>query len=200
MIGYLQGILRHVEDLDVIVDVNGVGYEVRVDRQTLETFGPIGEEVTLWVRTIVREDAFILHGFATRDHRLVFDMVTQVTGVGPKLGTQIVGGFPIAELVAAIRDKDLRLLSQIPGVGKKIAERLVLELSKKFIELPIAIEVAPKHEIPTVLLDDLRLALANLGFGPRDVEAAIRQVQIKDGDDLEGLVLKALAVLQSKHG
>ena len=85
MIGYLQGILRHVEDLDVIVDVNGVGYEVRVDRQTLETFGPIGEEVTLWVRTIVREDAFILHGFATRDHRLVFDMVTKSQALAQSL-------------------------------------------------------------------------------------------------------------------
>lgn len=195
MIGYLRGILRHVDGGEAVVDVGGVGYEVQVDRQTLAALGPVGEPAVLWVRTMVREDAITLHGFGTPEARQVFDLVIQVSGVGPRLGTQIVGGMPLAELVAAVREKDLRSLSKIPGVGKKIAERLVLELAAKFLALPIQTEPLPQG-IPAALLDDLRSALANLGFGPRDVEAAIRKIDVPEGAvDLEDLVLRSLATL-----
>lgn len=198
MIGFLRGILRHVDGAEAVVDVGGVGYEVVVDRQTLAGLGPVGEPVTLWVRTIVREDAITLLGFGTPEARQVFDLVIQVSGVGPRLGSQILGGLPLGELVAAVREKDLRALSRIPGIGKKIAERLVLELAAKFMALPI--ETAPvPHGIPSALLDDLRSALANLGFGPRDVEAAIRKVAVPEGKvDLEDLVRLTLAALGTR--
>ncbi len=200
MIGFLNGVLLHVDGSEAIVDVGGVGYEVLVDRQTLAGFGPVGETVALWIRTIVREDAITLHGFGTAEARQVFNMLTQVSGIGPKLGTQIVGGLPLVELVAAVREKDLRALTRIPGIGKKIAERLVLELAAKFMELPIE-TVSAAHGISSALLGDLRSALANLGFGPRDAEAAIRKVQVPEGSvDLEDLVRLSLAALGSKQG
>lgn len=200
MIGYLRGTLRYVDGAEAVIDVGGVGYEVQVDRQTLAGLGSVGQPVVLWVRTMVREDAITLHGFGSVEARQVFDLVIQVSGVGPRLGTQIVGGLPLAELVAAVREKDLRALSKIPGVGKKIAERLVLELSAKFMSLPIETEPLPRG-ISSALLDDLRSALANLGFGPRDVESAIRKVQVPDGPvDLEALVLLSLATLGSGQG
>lgn len=200
MIGYLRGILRHVDGVEAVIDVGGVGYEVLVDRQTLAGLGAVGEPAVLWVRTMVREDAITLHGFGSVEARQVFDLVIQVSGVGPRLGTQIVGGLPLAELVAAVREKDLRALSKISGVGKKIAERLVLELSAKFMSLPIETEPLPRGLSPA-LLDDLRSALANLGFGTRDVDAAIRKVQVPEGPvDLEALVLLSLAALGSGQG
>jgi Holliday junction DNA helicase RuvA len=198
MIGHLRGRLLAVEGTEVLIDVGGVGYEVVVDRQTMAGLGTPGFETALWIRTAVREDAITLYGFATADARLVYDLLTGVSGVGPKLASQILGGMPLEDLVQAVREKDLKRLCQISGVGKKMAERLALELAEKFMALPI-VASSTASGLPAGLMADVRSALGNLGFPPRDVEAAIRG--LKPGQakaNLEDVVREALAILASR--
>ena len=123
MIGYLRGRVRDRTGGVLLVDVGGVGYEVIADRQTLADV-PEGslDEVELWIRTVVREDAISLFGFSTRAARDVFDLLQIVSGIGPKMASQIVGAMPLDDLIQAVREKDIRRLSTIPGVGKKTAE------------------------------------------------------------------------------
>lgn len=192
MIAYLRGKVLAVGQGSVIVDVSGVGYEVVLDRLTLSKIEGNGQEVELFIRTVVREDGISLYGFCDTLSRQVFDLLTTVTGVGPRLAAQILGGMPATALVQAVRDNDLRALTSLPGVGRKLAERIVLELSEKFRLLEI--EERPKSD----LLDDLRSALLNLGFAPKEVEVSIRSLEIKGGEGLEDLLRKAISFLQSR--
>jgi Holliday junction DNA helicase RuvA len=197
VIGYLRGNVAALSETDVIVDVGGVGYEVVVDRQARMGIGPTGSALELWVRTVVREDAITLFGFDSEMGRTVFDLLVSVSGIGPRMGSAILGGFPLPELVEAVREKNLKKLTGISGVGKKTAERLVLELRDKFLALPIDATARPAG-IPASLFDDARSALANLGFGPRDVEAAMMLVKPEAVPTLEGLVRQALAILSTR--
>ncbi len=199
MIGYLRGRVFERGVGSVVVDVGGVGYDVLVDKQTLEAIARPGEETALFVRTIVREDAITLFGFADAVTRDVFDLLMGVSGIGPKMASGVLGGMPLADFVQAVREKDLKRLSSISGVGKKTAERLCLELSEKFLLLPVAAPGVPAG-IPTDVLVDVRSALANLGFGPRDVENAIRSLKAPAGTavDLEDLVRLAIANLSTR--
>ena len=199
MIGYLRGRVFERGVGAVVVDVGGVGYDVLVDKQTLEAIARPGEETALFVRTIVREDAITLFGFADAVTRDVFDLLMGVSGIGPKMASGILGGLPLADLVQAVREKDLKRLSSISGVGKKTAERLCLELSEKFNLLPVAAPGVPAG-IPMAVLIDVRSALANLGFGPRDVENALRSLKVPAGKavDLEDLVRVAIANLSTR--
>ncbi|MBM4395929.1 MAG: Holliday junction branch migration protein RuvA, partial [Deltaproteobacteria bacterium] len=188
MIAYLRGRVLDRTDGSVVLDVGGVGYDVWCDRQTLLAVAEAGSECALHVRTVVREDAITLYGFADAVTRDVFDMLTGVAGVGPKMASGVLGGLPLPEFVEAVRAKNVKKLTTISGVGRKTAERLVLELGEKFMALPVEAPAAPAG-VPAGLVDDVRSALANLGFGPRDVEAAVRG--LKPGAsamDLEGLL------------
>lgn len=197
MIGYLRGRVLDRASGAIVVDVGGVGYDVTVDRQTMLLVGDVGSEVALHVRTVVREDAITLFGFADAIGRDVFDMLTGVAGVGPKMASQILGGFPLPEFVEAVRAKDIRKLCSIPGVGRKTAERLVLELGEKFMSLPVEAPAEPAG-LAAGLAQDVRSALANLGFGPRDVESAIRALKPEAGANLEGLLRQAIAHLSAR--
>jgi holliday junction DNA helicase RuvA len=197
VIGFLRGKVVSMGPADLTVDVGGVGYEVVVDRQARMGVGPLGSEVVLWVRTVVREDAITLFGFDSEVGRTVFDLLVSVSGIGPKMGSAILGGFPLPELVEAVREKNTKKLSTITGVGKKTAERLVLELCEKFLALPVEAPTRPAG-IPPVLFDDVRSALLNLGFVPRDVESALRAIRPEAAPTLEGLVRAALAILSAR--
>jgi Holliday junction DNA helicase RuvA len=199
VIGFLQGRLLDKAAASVTLLVGGVGYEVAVDRQTLEGLPRPGDEVGLFVRTVVSQDDIRLFGFADAIGREVFDILRGIPNIGPKSASQILGGMPLPDLVAAVREKDLKRLTQIPGVGKKTAERLCLELAEKFALLPVAEPAAPSG-IPRRLLDDVRSAITNLGFGPRDVESAVRALQApeKGTANLETLVRQAIAHLSAR--
>lgn len=197
MIGYLRGRVAAIGPNDVILDVGGVGYEVVVDRQARMGIGPTGSELVLWVRTIVREDAITLFGFDSEVGRMVFDLLVSVSGIGPRMASAILGGFPLEELVEAVREKNLKKLTSISGVGKKTAERLVLELCDKFFALPVEASARPDG-IPQALFVDVRSALANLGFTVRDVEAALRVIKPEAPPTLEGVVRQALAILSAR--
>jgi len=198
MIGRLKGRLVSCEAGVAVVDVGGVGFDVLVDAQTALDLGMPGDNLTLLIRTVVREDAITLFGFFDDVSRNVFDQLRNVTGIGPKMAIGIMGGLPLHVMVQAVREKDIRLLSTISGVGKKTAERLVVELCDKFMLLPIVAPSIAGSVAPTVV-SDLRSALANLGYNPRDVDAAIRQLDpSREGARLEDLVMDALAWLSSR--
>ena len=194
MIGHMRGTLLGRGNGWVLNEAGGVGYEVTVDRQTLAGLPPDGSEAALWVRTVVREDALALFGFDGAVRREAFDLLIGVSGIGAKTASQILGGMPLPDLVAAVREKDVGRLARLPGVGRKTAERLSLELSDKFLSLDVETPVAT-GSVPDRLLRDVRSALANLGFSGREVEAAVRGISAGPDDTLEDLIRKAVSGL-----
>ena len=163
MIGHLRGRLIEVGTDQILLDVAGVGYEVSIALSTFYELQKLGDDATvaLFVHTHVREDALQLFGFWTDGERQIFRRLIAVSGIGPKLAQAVLSGLPVADLIPAIASGDVRRLSTIPGVGKKTAERMVLELKDKIRDLApdsAVLAAAPPAE------SDLVLALINLGY------------------------------------
>lgn len=192
MIGWLRGVLRQVEPSRVLLDTGGVGYDVHVPLSTFYELQKIsaGEPAELFIHTHVREDALVLFGFSSDRERQLFLRLIGVSGIGPKLAQTILSGMPGDELIDALARSDLARLNRIPGVGKKTAERMVLELREKVkdlaADLPVAVE--PRD-------DDLVLALTNLGYKRAAAEKAVLRV---DADQPFAERLKATLRLLSK--
>ena len=163
MIAHLRGRLLDKQPNHLVVDVNGVGYEVFVPLSTFYVLGDVGHDVALRVHTHVREDALLLYGFATELEQQLFERLIGISGIGPKVGLAVLSGIEPAELVGAIHRGDLARLTAIPGVGKKTSERIVLELKDRLPKAPAvaAVQGAPE---PPALRDDLLSALINLGY------------------------------------
>ncbi|MBN2498358.1 MAG: Holliday junction branch migration protein RuvA [Deltaproteobacteria bacterium] len=194
MIAQLSGVLaRKAGDGHLVVDVGGVGYGVQVSSTTLDKLPAEGEPVSVCVFTHVRQDAIALFGFADLDERAVFEALISLNGVGPRAALGVLSGIESRELARAICNEDLARLCLVPGVGKKKAERMVLELKDKL--LPLAGE---PQERPDAVVADLRSALANLGFKATEAERAIAALKkrILDGAELEALVPEALRLLR----
>lgn len=215
MIGWLSGIVR-VRDVtagEVIVDVGGVGYLVLVSWQTMAVVPEPDAPCTLWIYTHVREEALMLYGFATPHERRMFRLLTSVPQVGPKNALGVLGGFPLPELLAAIGEGERKTLERIPGVGKRTAERILLDLKEKVEPLQQAIAggTAPGGTASSPSTsdgpqnDEARAVLVNLGWKPKLVETALAKVAEQHAaaghDDeraLDGLVRLALADLMSR--
>lgn len=183
MIGYLRGRLARAEPDRLLIDVGGVGYDLHVPLSTYyeaqkvaDEAGEAGGEVELFVHTHVREDALQLFGFWTDLERRLFLKLVAISGIGPKLGQGILSGMPPAELVAAITGGDLVRLNKIPGVGKKTAERMVLELRDKLSDLAASATTAAPARLSSGD-DDLVLALVNLGYKRLHAERALSKVE-----------------------
>ena len=179
MIGHLRGTVLEKHPNEVVVEAAGVGYEVQIPISTYTTLPGEGAVVALRIHTHVREDALVLFGFATAEEKAVFEKLISVSGIGPKLGITVLSGLPTADLIGAIRTGDVGRLVRIPGVGKKTAERIVLELKDKLA----AIEVAGAASMPqeagaafSALEQDVLSALQNLGCSRPAAEAAVRKV------------------------
>ena len=180
MIAYLSGTLRDKKPGQVILDVSGVGYKVLIPLSTYYELEAQGAKVSLRVHTHVREDMIALFGFRTEIEEVLFQRLISVAGVGPSLGLKVLSGLEPADLVDAIRHGDLRRLGSIPGIGKKTAERLVVELKDKMPELLARVEEPAKGEVSesapeTALRDDLVSALLNLGYQRSQVDQAVRE-------------------------
>jgi Holliday junction DNA helicase RuvA len=177
VIAQLRGRLLRKAPQEAVVDVGGVGYRVAIPLSTFYRIGEPGAEVTLLTHTHVREDALALFGFLTAVEQALFERLIAVSGVGPKLAVSVLSGIEAPELVAALRSSDLARLTRIPGVGKKTAERLVLELKDKMAGLEAA-EAAPAAA-PRAAAEDLVSALVHLGYSrpeaERGVERALRE-------------------------
>ena len=166
MIAFLRGRVLEKQPNRVIVDVQGVGYEVHVPLSTYYEIGEAGTEVVLRVHTHVREDALQLYGFITELERQLFERLISISGIGPKLATAVLSGMDTRDLLAAVQRGDVGRLTGIPGIGKKTAERIVLELKDRVAAL--APEEAAGGVVPTSPADRLRAdllsALQNLGY------------------------------------
>jgi holliday junction DNA helicase RuvA len=198
MIARLRGQIVRKSVQDALIDVGGVGYRVIIPLSTFYRLGADGELATLLIHTHVREDALSLFGFLTGDEQFLFERLISVSGVGPKLAINILSGIDAAELRAALRGSDVARLTRVPGVGKKTAERLVLELKDK---LP-AIDTATTEDLPTAsgsIKDDLLSALANLGYSRPEAERSIdRAVRAAEGAPFEDLLRRTLQILSGR--
>jgi Holliday junction DNA helicase RuvA len=181
MIAFLRGRVLEKHPQRVIVDVGGVGYDVAVPLSTFYVAGEPGAEIALRVHTHVREDQLALFGFATPLELSVFERLIAISGIGPKLALAVLSGLEPRELVAAIQRGDLARLTGIPGVGKKTAERIVLEMRDR---LPKALESAGTVPAPSAadrLRDDLVSALSNLGYHRQAIDKVLDKHSTADG-------------------
>ena len=189
MIAWLRGKLVEKEPARVVIDVHGVGYEVFIPTTTFTAMPGLGSDITLDIHTHVREDALALYGFSSRQERRVFERLITISGIGPRLAVTILSGGSVEGLVGAIRRGDLARLTSIPGVGKKTAERIVVELKDKLQDLSAE---APKPVVET----DVLSALENLGYSRLSVEAAVRRaVNGDEAASFEVLFKRALQIL-----
>ncbi len=181
MIGQLRGRLAEKRPNQVLVDVGGVGYLVQVPLSTYAALGELHTEVILLIHTHVREDALALYGFVSAREKHFFEMLLSASGVGPTLALKILSGMSVEELVPAIRGSDLARLTRIPGVGRKTAERMVVELKDKLEAVAVESE-KPAPSSPAGIEADVVSALVNLGY-PAGIEADVVSALVNLGYD-----------------
>jgi holliday junction DNA helicase RuvA len=201
MIGQLRGRLADKRPNQVLVDVGGVGYNVAVPLSTYAVLGELHTEVTLLIHTHVREDALSLYGFLSSREKHLFEMLLSASGVGPTLALKILSGMSAEELIPAIRGNDLGRLTKIPGVGRKTAERMVVELKDKLEAIAVA-EQKPAVASPAGVEADVISALINLGYDGRTAENAVsegkREVGISNFEKLLKVSLQSLTGQKGK--
>lgn len=209
MIAKLTGIAEFVDASTLIVDVHGVGFCVHVpvgmelpragspDSSPLER--GTNNQTTLFIQTVVREDAIELYGFHSRPQHALFDKITRISGIGPRLALAILGRFTVSELVQAVESQDIARLTTIKGVGKKTAERLALELRGKCHDLADG----TAHEIPLESppkLEDVASALSNLGYTDREIHSVLTELtSLTESHSLDQLIRHALQWLRRSH-
>jgi holliday junction DNA helicase RuvA len=189
MIGKLTGTLTEKNPPQIMVDCGGVGYEVDVPMSTFYNLPGLGDKVSLLTHFVVREDAQILFGFGTAQERATFRQLIKISGVGPKMALGVLSGMSVAELSQAVTLQDANRLTKIPGIGKKTAERLMLELKGKLgADIGVTASVANDNQA------DILQALIALGYSDRDAALALKALPVDCGVS-EGikLALKALA-------
>ena len=194
MIAHLRGKLLAKHPNQAIVETAGVGYDVTISVPTFSDLPGIGSEVALHIHTHVREDQIALYGFLRPTEKKLFEKLITVSGIGPKLAITILSGMPADEMVAAIRGNDIARLTRIPGIGKKTAERMVLELRDKLP--PPGAGEAPTAPVMSAIEEDVLSALVNLGYQRPAAERALAQAA-KNGKEgsFEALFRNTLAAL-----
>jgi Holliday junction DNA helicase RuvA len=193
MIGSLRGKLVEKRPNLVLLDVGGVGYQVQIPLSTFAGLGVLHAEATLLIHTHVREDQLALYGFVTAREKHCFELLISASGVGPSLALKILSGMGLEELVPAIRTGDIAQLVRIPGVGRKTAERMVVELRDKLAAVDVPAEGKPATR--SQLESDVASALVNLGYDARPVENAIQKARSSAVGDFESLLRATLQIL-----
>ena len=196
MIAQLRGTLLDKRPNQVVVDVGGVGYLVHIPLSTYASLGDLHDEVILLVHTHMRDDGISLYGFLSSRERHCFELLIAASGVGPVLAMKILSGMSVEDLVPAIRRGDIAALTQIPGVGKKTAERVVLELRDKLGATVGSIETV-KPIRPNDFEGEVLATLQNLGYEPSVAEKAVEEAQrSKRSESFEDLIRTALHLLR----
>ena len=199
MIGQIRGRLADKRPNQLLVDVGGVGYQVQVPLSTFAALGELHTEVTLLIHTHVREDALALYGFLSSREKHFFELLLSASGVGPALALKILSGMSVEELVPAIRGGDLARLTRIPGVGRKTAERIVVELKDK-LETVAVVEEKPTASAGGTEADVVS-ALTNLGYDGRAAEKAVEEAKGAAGTgNFEKLLRSTLQTLSQPKG
>jgi Holliday junction DNA helicase RuvA len=192
MIAHLRGRLLSKDPNRAVVEAAGVGYELAISVPTYSELPNTGSEVALHVHTHVREDAIALFGFLRTDEKRLFERLIAVSGIGPKLAITILSGMSAEFLVAAIRGNELAALTKVPGIGKKTAERMVLELRDKLD----AFTAAPAKRASSAVEDDVLSALVNLGYQENAAEKAIAAAAASERSSFDTLFKAAMAQLR----
>ncbi len=203
MLAYLRGTIQSKEltggALDrVVLEVAGVGFELQVSHRTCLTVGDVGEESTVHTALAIRENDWTIFGFGCSEERELFNLVQSVSGIGPKLALALIGTFPPDDLAQAIIAEDHKAVAQAPGVGPKVAQRLILELKGKIEDWTMkrGLSQAPAASGRGVVIDEVRSILGGLGYTPTEVNTALKQVGVESaGEDVEQLVRQSLKVL-----
>jgi Holliday junction DNA helicase RuvA len=203
VIAHLHGRLLENDGDSIVVEVAGVGYQVWISAATVGALPAVGAELRLQVHShFIKDEPVRLYGFADADERRLFQTVLDVQGVGPRVALAILAGLPAGELVRAIAGGDVARLTQIKGVGRKIAERLTVELREKIVTLPLArnggvsVPAAPRSPAPTGPLGDVYGALVALGFRPSEFEALLGDMDA--ARSTADLVKQALSALRRR--
>ena len=192
MIGSLRGIVQSRRPDNVIVEVNGVGYQVQVPLNILTGLPEEGKEVFLYIYTHVREDSLQLFGFTSENEKKIFMVLLGISGIGPKMALNILSGLSYEDFLSALDTEDVAMLCRIPGLGKKTAHRLILELREK---LPKATEIKDR------IFQDTLSALVNLGYKKQLAQEFLEKVYKQGVHDIEGLLRETLKQLTGNlHG
>lgn len=191
MIAHLRGKLLAKHPNQAVVETGGVGYDITISVPTFSDLPAAGSEVALHIHTHVREDSIALYGFLRSSEKQLFEKLISVSGIGPKLAITVLSGMPADEMVAAIRGNDLARLTRIPGIGRKTAERLVLELRDK---LPAASAEAPAATAMNPVEEDVLSALLNLGYQRAAAEKAVTSAA-RNGGSFDAMFRQALGML-----
>ncbi|HKU23662.1 MAG TPA: Holliday junction branch migration protein RuvA [Terriglobales bacterium] len=191
MIAHLRGRLIAKHPNQAIVEAAGVGYDIAISVPTFSQLPALGTEVAFHIHTHVREDSLALFGFLRPAEKQLFERLISVSGIGPKLAITILSGMPADEMVAAIRGNDVARLTRIPGIGKKTAERMVLELRDKLQDFGAAPVSAPASPVE----EDVLSALVNLGYQRPAAERALAKAANGNRQSFEALFREALAAL-----
>lgn len=192
MIGRIHGTLLQKNPPQLLVDCQGIGYEIDVPMSTFYNLPSIGEKVTLFTHLAIREDAHILYGFGSLDERALFRQLIRITGIGARIALALLSGLSVTEMAQAVALQDASRLTKIPGIGKKTAERLLLELKGKLDSSALS---AVSATIPNDTLSDIQNALLALGYSEKETLAAIRQIPGDCSNVSDGIkmALKALS-------
>ena len=197
MIGRIRGVIIDISEALVVIEAGGLGYEVEVPMSTYTALGAVNDDVTLHTHLVVREDAQLLYGFYTLAERELFRSLIKVNKVGPKLAITILSGGDPASFIRWIKTKDVKALTALPGVGKKTAEKLVIDMEDRLPEISgsEAVLTTQSMNLNTDVLADAEAALIGLGFKPQDAARALAQVGDSESDveSLIKLALKSLA-------
>jgi len=200
MIAHLRGTILEKHPNEVLVETAGVGYQVQIPISTYTSLPDKGSSVSLRIYTHVREDTLALFGFATAEEKLLFEKLISVSGIGPKLAITVLSGLATPELISAIREADVARLVRIPGVGRKTAERIVLELKDKLPAIEAAGKTSGASEATpgfTALERDVLSALQNLGCSRPAAEEAVRKAKQRGASgDFEQFFRQALALVR----
>ena len=193
MFAYLKGIIEEITEDNLVIDVNNVGYNVRISSGTAQLLPPKGEEIKIYTYTLVREDMFCLYGFLTKDDLEIFRKLITVSGIGPKGGLSILSVMDSDSLRYAIISGDAKAISKAPGIGARSAERIILELRDK-IEMPgLAAGTADSESRASdSVSQETAEALASLGYSASDALRAINRIQGAENMDTEELLRAAL--------
>ena len=193
MIAMLTGIIARKTASGVILDVGGVGYDIQCPLTVLDGLPPTNEQVVLSIYTHVREDQLVLFGFKNDEEKRVFKLLIGISGIGPKIGLACLSGMSLDDLCAAISAEDAKRLSSIPGVGKRTAERIILELKAKIGPVSSAGATSSRSS----MMDDLESALKNLGYKEKEVEQLVASLVVdSDEPKFETLLKEALNKLR----
>jgi Holliday junction DNA helicase RuvA len=202
MLAYLRGTLQTREVSGgpadrIVVDVAGVGFELLVSARTAMSCGDVGDTVTVHTSLSIRENEWTIFGFSTKEEREMFTLLQSVTGVGPKMALSLVGTLGTGQIADAIANEDIKMLSQAPGVGSKVAQRIILELKTKVEEWQARRGMAPAVIVgKTAYMDEARSILEGLGYTPTEINHAFKTAQDDEvPDDVEVLVRHSLKVL-----